>query len=306
MLAPEEIDQLPMYTWLSLRSAIDATRTIMSKAPSAQLSATLETIDMLKETPMYSTDEVYPDEEAKGKTDEGSNKKDNPPKPTHINLFMWLRVMLRQFQEDQNTRTAAVRLMFEAAAVGALTPQLHALSQMHGRCVEFPQFQAICESLLPALSVTEYASLFGKCYDEGKRKVSSDVFLRVADQNNCFAKTLNLESYPLLTPEDYAFPRHQSTSTTQNDVVSKLSSSILKSVRSHQDSIVTKIHSLVHRKLTVMTPELNNVSNYLPEKWRKLLKMSRERVRTSLNESLVRIMRRCVHIVMHIYIHVHT
>ena len=76
--------------------------------------------------------------------------------PTHINLFVWLRLLLHRFQMEQSHRSAAVRLMFDTASVGALTPQaqVHHLppsgsgagsGQLHnadeGSHVEFPQFQ---------------------------------------------------------------------------------------------------------------------------------------------------------------------
>ena len=40
---------------------------------------------------------------------------------THINLFVWLRVMTQQLQAEQIHRSAATRLMFESAAAGTLT-----------------------------------------------------------------------------------------------------------------------------------------------------------------------------------------
>ena len=43
---------------------------------------------------------------------------------THINLFMWIRVMLQQLQAEQIHRGAATKLMFESAAAGALTHQV--------------------------------------------------------------------------------------------------------------------------------------------------------------------------------------
>ena len=116
--------------WLHLRTAADATRAILRKAPANQVASTLDTIDTMKERPEFDSEQV------------GGAAKDKDQEPTHINLFMWLRVMLRQFQEDQNLRLAAVRLMFESASVGALTPQLHTpSSESQGRSVDFPQFQ---------------------------------------------------------------------------------------------------------------------------------------------------------------------
>lgn len=46
---------------------------------------------------------------------------------SHINLFMWLRIMLQQLQGEQIHRTAAIRLMFESAAAGVY----HNMQHMH-------------------------------------------------------------------------------------------------------------------------------------------------------------------------------
>ena len=53
---------------------------------------------------------------------------DEEEEPTHINLFVWLRLLLQQMQAEQIHRGAAVRLMCESASVGALTPQLNTVS----------------------------------------------------------------------------------------------------------------------------------------------------------------------------------
>ena len=123
-----ESDERNSLIWLGLRTAIDATKAIMRKAPAPQIASTLETLDTMKERPVFDT--------------ERDAEQSRELEPTHINIFMWLRIMLRQFQEDQNMRFAAVRLMFESASVGALTPQLHTLSsESQGRSVDYPQFQ---------------------------------------------------------------------------------------------------------------------------------------------------------------------
>ena len=70
--------------------------------------------------------------------------------PTHINMFIWLRLMLHRFQQEQSHRAAAVRLMFDTASVGALSnappPSGSGLSgdtptqsENNGH-VEYPQF----------------------------------------------------------------------------------------------------------------------------------------------------------------------
>lgn len=52
------------------------------------------------------------------------NAEEEPAKPTHINLYLWLRLMLKQLQTEQIQRQAAIRLMFETSSIGALIPAL--------------------------------------------------------------------------------------------------------------------------------------------------------------------------------------
>ena len=71
--------------------------------------------------------------------------------PTHVNLFVWIRLLLQQMQADQIHRGAAVRLMCESASVGALTPQLSSTGDADdlgstGSQVEYPQFQLISKT----------------------------------------------------------------------------------------------------------------------------------------------------------------
>jgi hypothetical protein len=281
------------FIWASLRTAADATKAVMKKAPAPQLVAALEAIDTMKEQPDLEDGE------------DGEDSK-RTAEPTHINLFMWLRIMLRQFQEDVNTRLAALRLMFESASVGALTPQPHSQlpseSQQQGRVVEYPQFQAICNALFPNLPTTDVAALFAKCYEQGKKKVTANVFAAVADECQCFSKALQLEALPLLTPEDFLSPLRppsgQVREATTTEVVAmrrtrvKNSVSLAGAVKPFENQLATKIYSLVHRKLAVLTPELRQVTLLLPERWRTLLKTAKERVQVALNESLGRILRR--------------
>lgn len=296
-------DPVPTYIWLSLRTATDATKAIMSKAAAPQLATTLETIDTMKEAPVdgvLDSEEPVAEEKTKktgkSKLDRATAKETEPAKePTHINFFMWLRVMLRQFQEDQNTKHAAIRLMFEAASVGALTPQLHVSSE-GGKAVEYPQFQAICSSLFPTLATSDYVALFSRCYEAGKKKVTADVFTKMADANQYFSRTMYLEAIPLLTPEDYVAPSSLREATpeitSRRTVIPKNMTTVGKAVKPFQDHMAAKIHSIVHRKLAVLTPELRQVSLTLPERWRSVLKVARDRVQTALNESMARIVRR--------------
>ena len=43
---------------------------------------------------------------------------------THVNFFSWLRVMSQRYEMERTERKAAIRLMFETASIGALTPTM--------------------------------------------------------------------------------------------------------------------------------------------------------------------------------------
>lgn len=131
----------------------------------------------------------------------GSSADDHAP--THINLFMWLRLMLQQLHADQIHRAAAIRLMFETASVGALTPAPAGGVGSNGdgksgNFVEYPQFQSICQTLFPHLSLADIASLFAECHDSGRHKVTAEVFVRYANRKGFFSQSLKLAQLPLL------------------------------------------------------------------------------------------------------------
>lgn len=299
------IENTRSYVWMSLRSALDATKAIMSKSSPPQLAATLSTIDIMKESPPAddlfdlaedSIDDRKAKKSSKGPAKNRDGREEGAKEPTHINFFMWLRVMLRQFQEDQNTRIASIRLMFEASSVGALTPLLYE-DQSRGRNVEFPQFQAICQALFPSITTVEIAGLFSRCYDEGNKKVNATVFTKVADLSRHFSRMLHLEVSPLITPEDY-LPSLKSREAVHNHRMSidtdlaTLSDTMISSIRPFQDELAIKINSLVHRKLTTLIPELRRTSRSVSQRWRQLLLLAEERVHIALDESLERITRR--------------
>jgi hypothetical protein len=149
---------------------------------------------------------------AESEGEEGDKKKggDEEEEPTHINLFVWLRLLLQQMQAEQIHRGAAVRLMCESASVGALTPQLSSVGDKddlgsHGSQVEYPQFQLISKTLFPSISSIDTAALFIHCYDEGRRKVTADVILKVANRRGLFSKSMRLSVMPLLQSDVASF-----------------------------------------------------------------------------------------------------
>lgn len=151
-------------------------------------------------------------EEKKEEPESGadSNTDQQTIQPTHVNLFVWLRLMMQQMQAEQIHRAAAIRLMCESASVGALTPQLSTVGDENdlgskGSQVEYPQFTVIAKTLFPGISDLECSSLFIHCYDEGRRKVTAEVLLKIADRRGLFSKSMRLSVLPILRQHIKAF-----------------------------------------------------------------------------------------------------
>lgn len=151
--------------------------------------------------------------------------------------------------------------------------------------------QVICPALFPGISAVEVAELFSRCYELGKKKVTSAVFTAVADEGQWFARALQLEALPLLAPGDYLLPLGTGTLALRDSTV-KGRASVAAVIKPFEDYVATRLYALVHRKLTVLLPEFRQMMGQVPERWRQVLKVARERVQTALNESLGRIMRR--------------
>ena len=66
---------------------------------------------------------------------------------THINLFMWIRVMLQQLQAEQIHRGAATKLMFESGERMRLSLHTHSLSATHTLSLPHPPFHPLSRNL---------------------------------------------------------------------------------------------------------------------------------------------------------------
>ena len=238
--------------------------------------------------------------------------------PTHINFFMWLRLMLQQVQAEQIHRAAAVRLMFESASAGALTPQLASASDplepgTSGSQLEYPQFQAIARTLFPAISSLEAASLFALCHDEGRRKVTADVLLKVADRRGLFSKAMRLSTLPLLahnmsieglrcvlddpnfdTPAQEApilIPAAPEATAPEaaTDFVSKVTAAVAP--LSKEDLLRMRLGAMVHRKLAAVTPDLLALARRVPDRYRAMLLDARDQTVWALNDAYDKIKR---------------
>jgi hypothetical protein len=224
--------------------------------------------------------------------------------PTHISLFMWLRLMLQQLAAEQIHRSAAVRLMFETASIGALTPQLHTRTTVEtgpgdsGNQVRFPQFSSICKTLFPNISTLDVACLYIQCYQEGHRKVTSEVFQRVSDRKGLFSRALRLSPLPLLAQhgpitEDLPEldPKNPVEETSEHSHIPEFLLSDGVTGMSREHILRTKLGALIHRKLAAIRPDILYLMNSVPEKWKMLIQEALDTVTQSLHESFQQIVR---------------
>jgi len=333
--------------WVDISHAKEAVKIILTRALASHVADALEAIDALKVLPSDIDLQVLQDLiQEKFKFDDDSSvedassvvakkAKDDPfftaakeksshmsnNEPSHINLFMWMRIMLQLIHSDQIQRAAAIRLMFETASVGALTVQASFLDSAGqgkssstkgnpdangfgatGAHVEYPQFQSICQTLFPRIPSSETATLYVNCFDYGQHRVSSEVFTKLADERGLFAYALKLPTLPLLRQSN----EWQATENHNAEV--KLAESGLNTDDPHAGTDVPKISlnetsfgskteryvrskliTLVHRKLASITPAINQMVVTLPERWRIMLEESVECVNVALQESHHRI-----------------
>lgn len=304
----EDDDKVRANIWIDIATAREGVQMILVKALAPHLSDALDSIDALKVKP----DDLLPPENVlESREDDAFDKNLSktaaslnstvrivPDEPTHINLFTWLRIMLQQFHADQIHRNAAIRLMFETASVGALTPaveggtggksNLGGAAAANSSHVEYPQFQSICQTLFPFMSVTEISALYARCHYAGKRRVTSDIFKYEADISGLFAHGLKLPTLPLLK---------------QLNVQQELSVLIGKTAEeskadSNGDQLYTKktlfvirskLATVIHRRFAGLLPGIKYMMKYVPEKWKTVLMEAVENTNHSLNDSYLKL-----------------
>jgi hypothetical protein len=310
---------------------------ILTKALAPHLNDAMDSIDALKVKP----DDLLPSSSSfESTTDDRQDKnlhatastlvnsvsyKIVSDEPTHINLFIWLRIMLQQFHADQIHRNAAVRLMFETASVGALTAtssggmssdvggggygspkgtsNAGGSNNSGANHVEYPQFQSICTTLFPWMSITEVAFLYAKCHYSGKRRVTAEVFNYHADISGYFAHSLKLPTLPLLkqlniqeeinsfllngkgsgdpsngSGMDGMIGLHSSMSIRVDGEEGAFTKQSLFTIRS-------KLATTIHRHFAGVLPGIKHIMKYLPEKWKILLQDAIDNTQHSLHDS---------------------
>ncbi|CAM9714388.1 unnamed protein product [Chrysoparadoxa australica] len=180
--------------WLMASDALEGVEHILSKAFGDQRQKVLQAIQAVK----VSCDGRLPSED---------------PSACCLDLFLYVRIMLHSYKEEQVNRRAAVRLMFETAATGILTDStpiygeghvdqgtLAAAEMMYNSLtapetkpvVDLPQFLAIVRTLNPNLAVPAAITLFRDAHEESDGAVDYETFLRQADRSQFFSHSLQL------------------------------------------------------------------------------------------------------------------
>jgi hypothetical protein len=367
-MKPVKHAKIRQHIWLDANVGIEAVKIILVRALKKHMVEAVDSVEALKVIPAIVdpevAEEIQKEEDEKSESDEiltnvgliGSHpvssgeqpedeeeeKEAKPSEPkivpasvstdtTHINLFMFMRIMLQQFNAERIHRAAAIRLMFETASVGALTPQIPSGTDKDhlgssGSQVEFPQFYSICRTLFPFVSTAESASLYSQCYVEGKHKVTANLFIKLADQKGLFSNALRLVSLPLLVQhspiprptikEDVPVEEEEVTEEQFDEdgnpvVVEKpdkveekpeieveVSKPLIElSIDDHLDHetmLRVKLGTLIHRKLAAIKPDLIYLMNSVPEKWKVMLSDALDVVNLSLNESHSKLKKRFI------------
>jgi len=302
--------------YVDVKVSVEAVRRIMTKGGQSMQQA-LDAITALSISPEVADPLVLRPSSPKNQDDEdeSDDEKDAPvpsKEPTHICLFTWLRIMLQRYTDDQAHRTASINTMFEAASIGALTPQLPAThvqgnevigAKKGGNSIEFPQFQSVCRTLHPFVSIAECAALFTSTYYEGDRHVTPKAFIKIADNRGLFSRALRLAPLPLLAehaPADYAeiYGGKKTGGIGTKEEVSKEKENAkedasqtekllaLQASLGYSDDAKIRMHvgCLVHRRLASSMPAIIRLINELPEKWRVLLTEVYYQASDSLND----------------------
>ena len=224
-----------------------------------------------------------------------------PPKEfnedaTHINLFMWLRLMMQQMHADQIHRAAAVRLMFETASVGALTPQnnldnSNVGSNAYGATgshVEYPQFQSICQTLFPYMSMTDIATLYNICYETGNHRVNAEIFTKQANVRGYFAYALKFPLMPLMGP--YKVGERDPVVDNTNGSAIITTKKVGTGCSPHTENILrSKLAMIVHRKMAEIKQPMKKLIASLPERFKVMLIDALNAVTASLQDTHIKL-----------------
>ncbi len=180
------------------------------------------------------------------------------PSSTCVDLFLFLRILLHSFKEEQVNRRAAVRLMFETAATGVLTDGTpiygdgrvdqsalaaaetvyNSLLNESKAVVDLPQFMVIARTLWPEVTTSDAVALFRDAHEETNGEVDFQAFLKLADRWQFFSNALQL---PVHMPSRADLGEGLDAATRSN------------------------LGALVHRHYSLMKPAMDAVKKTMPE-----------------------------------------
>lgn len=202
---------------------------------------------------------------------------DLDPSSTCVDLFLFLRILLHSFKEEQVNRRAAVRLMFETAATGVLTDgtpiygdgrvdqsALEAAETMYNSLlneskavVDLPQFMVIARTLWPEVTTSDAIAVFRDAHEETNGEVDYQAFLKLADRWQFFSNALQL---PVHMPSRADLGEGLDAATRSN------------------------LGALVHRHYSLMKPAMDAVKKTMPEGAVKQLVKCQRAVERELND----------------------
>ena len=128
-----------------------------------------------------------------------------------IDAFLWLKLMISEYREEQLQRRATVRLMFETSTTKG---------REEASIMDMEQFSSMLQALHTTLPSIDIATLFRASYLFGEEEVSYSGFLLAAEETqffaNCFTPTLQYAAIPPTVSASEA-----STLSTVGSVIAK-------------------------------------------------------------------------------------
>lgn len=208
------------------------------------------------------------------------------PSTTCVDLFLFLRILLHSFKEEQVNRRAAVRLMFETAATGVLTDGTpiygdgrvdqsalaaaetvyNSLLNESKAVVDLPQFMVIARTLWPEITTSDAVAVFRDAHEETNGEVDYQSFLKLADRWQFFSNALQL---PVHMPSRADLGEELDSATRSN------------------------LGALVHRHYNLMKPAIDVVKKSMPESAVKQLVKCQRAVERELRDVRAQLLGLC-------------
>lgn len=240
--------------WLNKTVAIAASQFILQKGLDIHINEVIETINALTLIPQDSIDKDLQHQMV-----------------THVDLFLWLRLMMKQYQSERDQRETIIQVLSERSTVGYLSSKLESneaidpLFQQDKEHIPFPYFEALCKSIFPNIPTYEVSKLFDDCLQWNmatlsKRIVTSDVFLRIIGHQGFFTRYSNFISLGVLFDD--------------NDE----SMNTLSSITNQQ----YQLKDVIKWRFVTILPEIQQSIRNLPLMYQSIIKQAIDDVKISL------------------------